>query len=96
LKQVPTTRIDPSAKHAHSYQDGKPYIVYNEAKRVINTSSPAHDGYTLASLSFFDSKEDHEYYDKECKAHGELKKLTASVRTGVCVTVSESDIGSKL
>jgi hypothetical protein len=77
-------------------QDGKPYILYNEAKRVLNTDSPVHEGYTICSLTYFASKEDHDYYDKECPAHQELRQVTAARRTGVCVTVSETDLNPKL
>ncbi|KAK3711317.1 hypothetical protein LTR37_009697 [Vermiconidia calcicola] len=54
-------------------KDGKPYIVSNVSRRVINTSSPLSEGYTVASQSIFKNREDHEFYDKDCSAHKELK-----------------------
>lgn len=46
-------------------QDGKPYIVSNVARRVVNTSSPLSEGFTISSQSIFKNKEDHDFYDKE-------------------------------
>ena len=34
---------------------------------------------------------DHEFYDKECEAHKELKKVTGAVRTGVATLVTEGE-----
>jgi hypothetical protein len=39
-------------------------------------------GYTVAVMSTFASKEDFEYYDKECEAHKELKAFAGSVHQG--------------
>ena len=54
-------------------QDGKPYIVSNVARRITNTDSPLSEGFTISSQSIFKNKEDHEFYDKGCPAHKELK-----------------------
>jgi hypothetical protein len=96
LDRAPACIFSQLPKLITSQQDGKPYILYNEAKQIQNTHEPVHDGYTICSLTFFASKADHDYYDKECAAHQELRKVTASRRTGVCVTVSETDLGPKL
>ncbi|PPJ60345.1 hypothetical protein CBER1_10882 [Cercospora berteroae] len=73
----------------NALKDGKPYIVSNVSRRVLNTSSPLSEGYTIASQSIFKNHEDHEYYDSKCVAHKELKKTTSKVRTGVMTIVSE-------
>ena len=64
-----------------SDQDGKPYIVSNVSRKVLNTSSPLSEGYTISSQSIFKNHEDHEFYDKECPAHKELK---VSLRRSDC------------
>ena len=40
--------------------------------------------------STFASKADMDYYDNECEAHKELKKVTGAVRTDVCTVWFES------
>ncbi|KAF2211561.1 hypothetical protein CERZMDRAFT_18138, partial [Cercospora zeae-maydis SCOH1-5] len=57
----------------NALKDGKPYIVSNVSRRVLNTSSPLSEGYTIASQSIFQSHEDHDFYDQKCEAHKELK-----------------------
>ncbi|KAB5580367.1 hypothetical protein GE09DRAFT_1212816 [Coniochaeta sp. 2T2.1] len=62
-------------------KDGKPYI-------LSATVGPTYDdarnqGYTLAALSTFASVEDMKYYDNECTAHGELKKVAKELHQGV-------------
>ncbi|KAB5563508.1 hypothetical protein GE09DRAFT_785686 [Coniochaeta sp. 2T2.1] len=61
-------------------KDGKPYI-------LSATVGPTYDdarnqGYTLAALSAFASVEDMKYYDNECAAHGELKKVAKELHRG--------------
>ncbi|EME50309.1 hypothetical protein DOTSEDRAFT_41413 [Dothistroma septosporum NZE10] len=70
-------------------KDGQPYIVSNVARRILNTSSALSEGYTIMSQSVFKDHKDHDFYDKECSAHKELKKTTSKVRTGVMTIVSE-------
>jgi hypothetical protein len=60
---------------SHVNQDGKLYIVSNVSRRVLNTSNPLSEGYTISSQSIFKNHEDHDFYDKECPAHKELKVL---------------------
>lgn len=60
---------------------GKPYI-------ISATVGPTYDdtrnqGYTLAALSVFASEEDMNYYDIECAAHAELKKVAKALHQGV-------------
>jgi hypothetical protein len=74
-------------------QDGKPYILSNESRRIANTSSPLSDGYTVISQTIFASWEDANYYDQECPAHMELKKTTGPKRTGVQTLIYESEVG---
>lgn len=61
-------------------KDGKPYI-------LSATVGPTYDdarnqGYTLAAISVFASVEDMKYYDDECTAHAELKKVAKTVHQG--------------
>ncbi|EMF17251.1 uncharacterized protein SEPMUDRAFT_33688 [Sphaerulina musiva SO2202] len=73
-------------------RDGKPYIVSNSSRRILNTSSPLSEGYTIASQSIFKNHQDHAFYDQECPAHRELKKTTSRVRTGVMTVVTEGPL----
>ncbi len=65
-------------------QDGKPYIISNVARKVLNTSSHLSEGYTISSQSIFKSHEDHEFYDKECPAHKELKVSVGVLACNAC------------
>lgn len=47
-------------------------------------------GWNLAVKSTFASKADMDYYDKECEAHKELKKVTAAMRTDIVMVWFES------
>ena len=71
--QSPTSYPSPSLPVLTTRQDGKPYIVSNVARRITNTDSPLSEGFTISSQSIFRNKEDHDFYDKECPAHKELK-----------------------
>jgi hypothetical protein len=80
------TAVNPSTK--------QPYIVSNESRRVSNTDSPISAGYTIISQSVFANWEDANFYDKECPAHKELKKVTGKYRTGDVLTlIYESEVG---
>nr|POE87863.1 hypothetical protein CFP56_11092 [Quercus suber] len=59
----------------NAMKDGRPYIVSNVARRILNTSSSLSEGFTLASQSIFKNKADHDFYDQICPAHKELKVL---------------------
>ena len=62
-----------SNKLTKSTQNGEPYIVSNAARKVLNTSSPLSEGYTIMSQSIFKNHSDHDFYDRECTAHKKLK-----------------------
>lgn len=47
-------------------------------------------GYTVAVISVFSSKDDMVYYDNECEAHGRLKEVAKSVHEGVMMVYFES------
>ncbi|KJX98587.1 hypothetical protein TI39_contig403g00006 [Zymoseptoria brevis] len=72
-------------------KDGKPYIISNTARKVLNTDSPRSEGFTLASQSIFRNHGDHTFYDEKCPAHQELKEVTAKVRTGIMTIVTEGE-----
>lgn len=72
------------------YQDGKRYILSCDANRVYNHSEERSQGYTVAVQSTFASKEDVDYYDKECEAHKELKKVSTPAHKGLCTLLMES------
>jgi len=65
--------------------------VSNAARKVLNTSSPLSEGYTIMSQSIFKDHSDHDFYDKECPAHKMLKQTTSRVRTGVMTIVTEGE-----
>lgn len=70
-------------------QDSKPYILTCAASRVYNASESRSEGYTVAVQSTFASREDVEFYDRECPAHKELKKTTTRVNRGLCTLLME-------
>ncbi|OAL40553.1 hypothetical protein AYO20_00289 [Fonsecaea nubica] len=74
-------------------KDGKPYIVSNEASRVINSSEERSQGYTVIAVTTFKSREDVDYYDKGCAAHKKLREFISTRRTGVATVHFESDLG---
>ncbi|KAF2465431.1 uncharacterized protein BDR25DRAFT_306588 [Lindgomyces ingoldianus] len=54
-------------------KDGNPYISVAQATPTLD--EPRNQGFTLVARTVFDSKEDMEYYDTACAAHGEIKAL---------------------
>lgn len=44
-------------------------------------------GYTLVSKTEFASLEDMKYYDEECAAHNEVKKLVGTIKPDGILTV---------
>jgi hypothetical protein len=97
LRELPSISTSPTAPvspaHVARYQNGKPYILSNESCRVANTNSPLSDGFTVISQTVFANWGDANYYDKECPAHLELKKVTGPVRTAVQTIIYESEVG---
>ncbi|KIW60976.1 hypothetical protein PV05_01149 [Exophiala xenobiotica] len=75
-------------------KDGAPYIVSNEATRVTNASEERAQGYTLIAVTTFKSREDFDYYDKQCAAHKKLREFIAPRRTGFATLQYESELGS--
>lgn len=63
-----------------SKQDGSPYIVSVKAGKTF--ADQRAQGYTIAVMTTFASKEAFEYYDTDCEAHKELKAFAASVHQG--------------
>ncbi|KAF2642576.1 hypothetical protein P280DRAFT_395276 [Massarina eburnea CBS 473.64] len=62
-------------------KDGKPYIQMAAANHAHD--DPRNKGYTLVARTVFASKEDMDFYDNECAAHGEIKAtLKAKVVDG--------------
>ncbi|KAK5317125.1 hypothetical protein LTR93_008900 [Exophiala xenobiotica] len=78
---------------ASAQKDGAPYIVSNEATRVTNASEERAQGYTLIGVTIFKSREDFDYYDKQCAAHKKLREFIAPRRTGVATLQYESELG---
>jgi len=59
------------------------------------TAGPAFEdqrnqGYTVAVVSVFASKDDMKYYDDECEAHAALKQVAKSVHKGAMMVYFES------
>jgi len=69
-----------SSKLTRLQQNGEPYIVSNAARKVLNTSSPLSEGYTIMSQSIFKNHSDHDFYDRECTAHKKLKACGSQQR----------------
>ncbi|KAL2401036.1 hypothetical protein ABEF95_016761 [Exophiala dermatitidis] len=74
-------------------KEGQKYIVSNEANRVLNTSEERSQGYTIVAVTTFKSKEDVEYYDKQCAAHKKLREFIAPRRTGFATLHYGSELG---
>ncbi|KAK6437581.1 hypothetical protein LTR95_006222 [Oleoguttula sp. CCFEE 5521] len=68
-------------------KDGRPYVVSNVVRPVLNTSSPLSHGFTVMSQSVFGNHADHDFYDKDCPAHKKLKETTGKVRVGDVMTI---------
>ncbi|EXJ92070.1 hypothetical protein A1O3_00620 [Capronia epimyces CBS 606.96] len=79
---------------ATAEKDGRPYIVSNEANRVLNTAEERSQGYTLVAVTTFKSREDVEYYDKQCSAHKKVREFIAPRRTGFATLHYESELGA--
>ncbi|KAG4430320.1 hypothetical protein IFR05_014191 [Cadophora sp. M221] len=69
-------------------KDGKPYILSVTAGRSL--PSQRDQGYTIAVISVFASREDMLYYDEECGAHGKLKAFAKGVHEGAMMVYFES------
>ncbi|KAL8387457.1 hypothetical protein RB595_009890 [Gaeumannomyces hyphopodioides] len=59
-------------------KDGKPYLLYLCAG-VSTSPDMRAQGYTVAAQTEFASQEDVVFYDEQCAAHGELKKMATTL-----------------
>lgn len=90
-KRVTTAIPYASNNSTDASQNGEPYIVSNAARKVLNTSSPLSEGYTIMSQSIFKNHSDHGFYDRECTAHKKLKacisqqRVTLGTTSNACV-----------
>ncbi|KAF1843676.1 uncharacterized protein K460DRAFT_316303 [Cucurbitaria berberidis CBS 394.84] len=69
-------------------KDGKPYVISVTAGPAFPDQRS--QGYTVAAVSVFASKEDMVYYDNDCAAHAALKKVAKSVHQGVMMVYFEN------
>ncbi|TVY82770.1 hypothetical protein LSUE1_G001601 [Lachnellula suecica] len=69
-------------------KNGNPYIISMDAGAAF--AEQRSQGYTVAVVSVFASKEDMVYYDNECEAHGRLKAVAKSVHEGAMMIYFES------
>lgn len=60
---------------------------------MLNSSEERAQGYTMLAVTVFKSREDFDYYDKECPAHKKLRDFIASRRTGVATIQYASELG---
>jgi hypothetical protein len=66
---------------ARALKDGKPYIL---SATVGSTYDDARNqGYTLAALTEFATVDDMKFYDDQCEAHAELKKVAKTLYQGI-------------
>jgi hypothetical protein len=54
-------------------QDGKPYIHMAAANATLEDARS--QGYTMVARTVFASKQDMDFYDNDCEAHGAIKAL---------------------
>ncbi|KAH6677262.1 hypothetical protein B0J14DRAFT_583839 [Halenospora varia] len=69
-------------------KNGSPYILSVSAGPAF--ADQRSQGYTVAVVSVFTSKEDMVYYDDECEAHKSLKAVAKSVHQGAMMVYFES------
>ncbi|KAI1755869.1 stress responsive A/B barrel domain-containing protein [Xylaria castorea] len=79
----------------HKKEDGKPYILF--MKTGVAMSDPRSRGWTVVNKAEFANLEDMQYYDKQCKAHAELKEkaktlgIQGGLTSGIMVVYFEAD-----
>lgn len=71
-------------------KNGEQYILSVEAGTTQDDQRA--QGYTIVATSTFKDKEDFDYYDKECKAHDELRTFARSVSQGFCMVYFDVDL----
>jgi hypothetical protein len=90
---VPTCEVSSDGLKAvltsiSSIQEGKPYILSVNAGPAFEDQRS--QGYTVAVVSVFSSKEDMVYYGNECEAHKSLKAVAKVVHQGMMMVYFES------
>ena len=63
------------------FQDSKPYILSVDGNPLM--SDQRSQGFTYIARTSFASLDDMKYYDNECNAHKELKKVVGPNAQGV-------------
>ncbi|KAK4116922.1 hypothetical protein N656DRAFT_30 [Canariomyces notabilis] len=58
-------------------RDGKPYIL--DIHAGLTKDETRAKGYTVVAQTLFANRDDMEYYDNECPAHANLKKVAAGL-----------------
>ncbi|OHX00449.1 stress responsive alpha beta barrel domain-containing protein, partial [Colletotrichum incanum] len=69
---------------------GKPYIV--SVKAGLAVADQRAQGFTLAAVSTFASKEDMDYYDESCAAHQELKVIAKDTHQGFAMVFFQDQV----
>ncbi|KAH7024514.1 stress responsive A/B barrel domain-containing protein [Microdochium trichocladiopsis] len=73
---------------AKARRDGKPYILNMRGGTASSTSFSQEartQGYTVAMVTEFASEDDVRFWDAECVAHAELKKIAMPLQQGAMV-----------
>jgi hypothetical protein len=73
-----------------SSKDEKSYIASVQAGKAKPDQRA--QGFTVVAISTFDSQEDFNFYDTECKAHLELRTFAKSVNEGVAMIYFENEL----
>jgi hypothetical protein len=69
-------------------RDGKPYILSLAVGPIVPT--PRAKGFNLGVKSTFATLDDMNYYDTECPAHAELKRVAAPLSEDILTAYYES------
>ncbi|OLN98011.1 hypothetical protein CCHL11_06856 [Colletotrichum chlorophyti] len=71
-------------------KDGKPYIL--SVKAGLAVPDQRAQGFTIAAVSSFASREDMDYYDNECVAHAELKVIAKGSHQGFAMVFFKEQV----
>ncbi|KAK1623022.1 stress responsive A/B barrel domain-containing protein [Colletotrichum phormii] len=71
-------------------KDGKPYII--SVKVGLAVADQRAQGFTIAAVSTFSSKEDMDYYDNGCAAHQELRGITKGAHQGFAMVFFKDQV----
>ncbi|KZL67169.1 stress responsive A/B barrel domain-containing protein [Colletotrichum tofieldiae] len=69
---------------------GKPYIV--SVKAGLAVADQRAQGFTIAAVSTFASKEDMDYYDNGCATHQELKSIAKGSHQGFAMVFFQDQV----